>query len=115
MTPKPSAALRYTTMRLGIFILCFVVLAGLVRLRVLPSGLGDSNYLWVLLLALVVSMPLSLVLLRRQRDEMSAQIVGRMDRAKERLDANRGMEDEAVDEAEDETADAAERRNESQQ
>ncbi|WP_407706555.1 DUF4229 domain-containing protein [Streptomyces scopuliridis] len=80
-------------MRLGIFAGCFVVVAGLVQFGVLPKGLGDSNFIWVLLLAIVISAPLSFVLLRKQRDEMSAQIVGKVDDAKSRLEANRAQED----------------------
>lgn len=55
---------RYTALRFGLIVACFGVIWGLVRLRVLPAGLGDSNYLWVALLALIVSAPLSWVLLR---------------------------------------------------
>ncbi|MFC7220308.1 DUF4229 domain-containing protein [Streptomyces polyrhachis] len=91
--PTGRPAVRYTLMRLGIFAGCFVVVAGLVRLRVLPAGLGDSNYLWVLVLAIVVSAPLSFVLLRRQREEMAAQIAARVERAKGSLAANRAQED----------------------
>ncbi|WP_437109940.1 DUF4229 domain-containing protein [Streptomyces scopuliridis] len=80
-------------MRLGIFAGCFVVVAGLVQFGVLPKGLGDSNFIWVLLLAIVISAPLSFVLLRKQRDEMSAQIVGKVDGAKSRLESNRAQED----------------------
>ncbi|MFF4173713.1 DUF4229 domain-containing protein [Streptomyces sp. NPDC001744] len=85
--------LRYTVLRLGIFAGCFLALWGLVTVGVLPRGLGDSNLLWVLVLAIVVSAPLSFVLLRRQRDEMSVEIVEKVDRAKGRLDANRAQED----------------------
>ncbi|MEV6330808.1 DUF4229 domain-containing protein [Streptomyces sp. NPDC051909] len=87
--------LRYTLMRLGIFAGSFLALWGLVYVGVLPRGLGDSNFLWVLLLSLVISAPLSFVLLRRQRDEMSIQIVEKVDRAKGRLEANRSAEDAA--------------------
>ncbi|MFE9885371.1 DUF4229 domain-containing protein [Streptomyces scopuliridis] len=80
-------------MRLGIFAGCFVVVAGLVQFGVLPKGLGDSNFIWVLLLAIVISAPLSFVLLRKQRDEMSAQLVNKVDDAKSRLEANRAQED----------------------
>ncbi|MEV4975896.1 DUF4229 domain-containing protein [Streptomyces scopuliridis] len=90
---KTSATIRYTAMRLGIFAGCFVVVAGLVQFGVLPKGLGDSNFIWVLLLAIVISAPLSFVLLRKQRDEMSAQIVGKVDGAKSRLESNRAQED----------------------
>ncbi|MFE3328609.1 DUF4229 domain-containing protein [Streptomyces sp. NPDC059176] len=90
---KTSATLRYTLMRFGIFAGCFLVLWGLVYLRVLPRGLGESNLLWVLVLSVLLSAPLSLVLLRKQRDAMSEQIVAKVDRAKSRLDANRASED----------------------
>ncbi|MFF3321206.1 DUF4229 domain-containing protein [Streptomyces sp. NPDC002889] len=93
---KTSAALRYTTLRLAIFVGCLVFVGGLVQLGVLPKGLGDSNFVWVVLLALVLSAPLSFVLLRKQRDAMSEQIVGKVDRAKSRLEANRTQEDGAA-------------------
>ncbi|MFM9369222.1 DUF4229 domain-containing protein [Streptomyces sp. Da 82-17] len=93
MAPKPSATVRYTAMRLGIFAACFFAIWGLVYIGVLPRGLGDSNLLWVLVLAIVVSAPLSFVLLRGQREEMSEQIAGKVDRAKSRLADNRSMED----------------------
>ncbi|MFE2845133.1 DUF4229 domain-containing protein [Streptomyces scopuliridis] len=80
-------------MRLGVFAGCFVVVAGLVQFGVLPKGLGDSNFIWVLLLAIVISAPLSFVLLRKQRDEMSAQLVNKVDDAKTRLESNRTRED----------------------
>ncbi|MDI3407575.1 DUF4229 domain-containing protein [Streptomyces cavernicola] len=93
MAPKPSATVRYTAMRLGIFAACFFAIWGLVYAGVLPRGLGDSNLLWVLVLAIVVSAPLSFVLLRGQREEMSVQIVDSVDRAKSKLAENRSMED----------------------
>ena len=85
--------LRYTLMRLGIFAGSFLALWGLVYVGVLPRGLGDSNLLWVLLLSIVISAPLSFVLLRKQRDAMSEQIVAKVDRAKDRLESNRSQED----------------------
>ncbi|MFB6633442.1 DUF4229 domain-containing protein [Streptomyces sp. NPDC056362] len=85
--------LRYTLMRLGIFAGCFLALWGLVYVGVLPRGLGDSNLLWVLVLSIVISAPLSFVLLRKVRDDASAEIVAKVDRAKGRLDANRSQED----------------------
>ncbi|MFH8840869.1 DUF4229 domain-containing protein [Streptomyces sp. NPDC017868] len=85
--------LRYTLMRLGIFAGCFLALWGLVYAGVLPRGLGDSNLLWVLVLSIVVSAPLSFVLLRKVRDEASAEVVAKVERAKGRLDANRSQED----------------------
>ncbi|WP_327681456.1 DUF4229 domain-containing protein [Streptomyces sp. NBC_00467] len=96
MSAKTSAAIRYTTLRLAIFIGCFLAVGGLVQIGALPKGLGDSNFVWVVLLALLISAPLSFVLLRKQRDAMSEQIVTKVDHAKARLDANRSQEDGAV-------------------
>ncbi|WP_328671713.1 DUF4229 domain-containing protein [Streptomyces sp. NBC_00322] len=96
MPAKSTAAIRYTTLRLAIFIGCFVAVGGLVQVGALPKGLGDSNFVWVVLLALVLSAPLSFVLLRKQRDAMSEQIAGTVDRTKARLEANRSQEDGAV-------------------
>ena len=90
---KPSATIRYTLMRLSIFVGCLAVVAVAVNYGVLPSGLGGSNIMWIILLALLLSAPLSYVLLRKQRDEMSAQIAPKIDRAKARLAANQDQED----------------------
>ncbi|MFE5534414.1 DUF4229 domain-containing protein [Streptomyces sp. NPDC056492] len=86
-------------MRLGIFVGCLVLVAVLVNVGWVPAGLGEANPVWVVLLALVISAPLSFVLLRKQRDEMSAQISGRVAGAKEKLAANRSQEDAADDAA----------------
>ncbi|GAA3223423.1 DUF4229 domain-containing protein [Streptomyces sp. XM83C] len=91
--------LRYTLMRLGIFVGCFVVVWGLVYSGVVPRGLGDSNGMWVLLLSLVISAPISFVVLRKERDRASEQIVQKVDRVKANLDANRSQEDVADDAA----------------
>ncbi|MEU8027703.1 DUF4229 domain-containing protein [Streptomyces sp. NPDC049099] len=90
--------LRYTLMRLGIFAGCLVVVWGAVYSGIFPRGFGDSNFLWVLLLALVLSAPISWVVLRKERDRASVQIVDRVDRMKANLDANRSQED-GVDDA----------------
>ncbi|OON78383.1 DUF4229 domain-containing protein [Streptomyces tsukubensis] len=89
--------LRYTLMRLGIFVGCFVVVWGLVYAGALPKGLGDSNYLWVLLLALVISAPISFIVLRKERDRASERIIRRVDTAKVRLEENRSQEDRVDD------------------
>jgi hypothetical protein len=93
--------LRYTAMRAALFVACFLVIWGLVYLRVLPAGLGTSNLLWVMLLALVISAPLSYVLLRGARDEASMQVVQRVDRTRQAIANQAGMEDEADDAAHD--------------
>ncbi|MEY9993391.1 hypothetical protein ABIE67_005423 [Streptomyces sp. V4I8] len=91
--------LRYTLMRLGIFAGCLVVVWGLVYSGVAPRGLGDSNGMWIILLALVISAPISFVVLRKERDRASVQIVQRVDRVKANLEASRSQEDDVVDEA----------------
>lgn len=91
--------LRYTLMRLGIFVGCLVVVWGLVYSEIVPRGLGASNGMWVVLLALVISAPISFVVLRKERDRASVQIVERVDRAKANLEANRSQEDAEVDAA----------------
>ncbi|MFD5859519.1 DUF4229 domain-containing protein [Streptomyces chartreusis] len=91
--------LRYTLMRLGIFVGCLVVVSGLVYSGLAPRGLGDSNGMWIVLLALVLSAPISFVVLRKERDRASVGIVQRVDRMKANLEANRSQEDDAVDEA----------------
>ncbi|MFI6205435.1 DUF4229 domain-containing protein [Streptomyces sp. NPDC051041] len=91
--------LRYTLMRLGIFAGCLVVVWGLVYSGLAPRGLGDSNGLWIVLLALLISAPISFVVLRKERDRASEQIVRRVDRAKANLQANRSQEDVADDAA----------------
>ncbi|WP_431944798.1 DUF4229 domain-containing protein [Actinacidiphila sp. bgisy167] len=89
--------LRYSLMRLGLFAACFLVIWGLVYVRVLPAGLGDSNLLWVMLLALVVSAPLSFVVLRGVREQASVQVASRVERTKANLAASAAQEDEADD------------------
>ena len=94
MSSMSRATLRYTLMRVGVFAGCLVVAAVLSYTGVFPEGLGRANPLWVLLLALVLSAPLSFVLLRKQREAMSEQIAPRVERAKSRLASNRSMEDD---------------------
>lgn len=90
---KPSAMIRYTALRLLIFVGCFFVSGIAVHFGLVPAGLGGSNFVWVVLLGLLLSAPLSYVVLRKQRDEMSEQIISTVDRTKARLDANRTRED----------------------
>lgn len=90
---------RYTLMRLGVFAGCLLVVWGLVYSGVFPRGLGDSNGMWIVLLALLISAPISFVVLRGVRDRASVQIVERVDRMKANLEANRSQEDAEVDAA----------------
>ncbi|WP_217235298.1 DUF4229 domain-containing protein [Streptomyces sp. AC555_RSS877] len=91
--------LRYTLMRLGILVGCLVVVWGLVYSGVVPRGLGDSNGMWIILLSLVLSAPISFVVLRKERDRASVKVVQKVERMKSNLDANRSQEDVADDTA----------------
>jgi hypothetical protein len=91
--------LRYTLMRLGVFVGCLVVVWGAVYSGIAPRGLGNSNGLWVVLLALLISAPISFVVLRKERDRASVQVAQRVDRMKANLDASRSQEDVADDTA----------------
>ncbi|WNI17168.1 DUF4229 domain-containing protein [Actinacidiphila sp. ITFR-21] len=90
---------RYTALRFGLIVVCFGVIWGLVELRLLPAGLGDSNFLWVALLALIVSAPLSWVLLRGAREQAALKVSQRVERTRLNLAASAGQEDEADDAA----------------
>ena len=70
--------------------------AALAYVGVLPESFGAANPLWIALLAIIVSAPVSYVVLRRQRDALSQQIVPRIEHAKGLLRANQSMEDDAV-------------------
>ncbi|GGR73709.1 membrane protein [Streptomyces aureoverticillatus] len=91
--------LRYTLMRLGVFAGCFLVVWGLVYSGIVPRGLGGSNLLWVALLSLVISAPISFVLLRKERDRASEKVVAKVDNVKASLERNRTQEDVADDAA----------------
>ncbi|MFH9981313.1 DUF4229 domain-containing protein [Streptomyces sp. NPDC017179] len=91
--------LRYTLMRLGIFVGCLVVVWGLVHSGLAPRGLGGSNGLWIATLALVISAPISFVALRKERDRASVQVARRVDRMKANFEATAGQEDLADDRA----------------
>ncbi|MEU8551158.1 DUF4229 domain-containing protein [Streptomyces roseoverticillatus] len=93
MSSQKYASLRYTALRFALLIGCFAVVYALCYAHVIPLGVGNSNLMWMVLLALVLSAPLSWVLLRKQRDAMSVQIVERVDRAKAAISANAGQED----------------------
>lgn len=94
------ATMVYTMMRLGLFVGCFFLLSVLAWVGVIPEGIGTSNPLWLFALAILISAPLSLVLLRKQRDAMSETIVPKVERAssnfKGRLENNRGREDDVA-------------------
>ncbi|MET8539531.1 DUF4229 domain-containing protein [Kitasatospora sp. NPDC004799] len=98
---KSHATLRYTSMRVSIFLGCLLVALLLGHFRVIPVS-GEAGMVFLFLLAAVASAPLSYALLSKQRDEMSAQISGKVtgmrSRTAERIAAQNAEED-AADEA----------------
>ncbi|MGW6143333.1 DUF4229 domain-containing protein [Streptomyces sp. NPDC055144] len=91
--------LRYTLMRFGIFVGCFLAVWGLASTGIVPRGAGSSYFLWIALLGLVISAPISYVVLRKERDRASVKIVERVDRTKANYERNRTQEDLADDAA----------------
>jgi hypothetical protein len=103
--PTAHATLRYTSMRVTVFLGCFLVCWLLALAHIIPVA-GASGAVFLLFIAAVVSAPLSFVLLSKQRDAMSAQIVNGVQRRRQssprvrlrdRIAAQNAAED-AVDE-----------------
>lgn len=96
MSVKPHPALRYTALRIGIFLACLLVLWLLAYARVLPVA-GATGAVLLLALAALISAPISYVLLSGERDAMSERIVNRVERAKRQIAESRSREDAADD------------------
>jgi inner membrane protein involved in colicin E2 resistance len=80
-TPRPGRAFAvYSALRLGLLVVCFVLL----RLIV-----GDDNLLLVVGAAVLLSALLSLVLLRRQRDAFTSASMARADQRRAERQARR--------------------------
>ncbi|NJQ07025.1 DUF4229 domain-containing protein [Streptomyces lonarensis] len=86
-------------MRVGIFVACLAVVTGLGHFGLIPAGIGTSNPLWLIALAILISSPISFIVLSRQREAMSEQVGGAVVRTRQRLHANRTMEDDVDDAA----------------
>ncbi|QMU79993.1 DUF4229 domain-containing protein [Streptacidiphilus sp. PB12-B1b] len=92
-------------MRTSIFGACFVIALVLAHFGILPVTAGVSGVFLLLLLAGIVSAPLSYVVLSKQRDAMSAQITDTIQKRqarprsmKSRFAADAAAED-AIDDA----------------
>ncbi len=93
---RTHPTLRYTLLRFGLFVVAVVVLRLLVALGVLPLD-GASGGVVLLGLAVLISAPLSYLLLGRQRDAMAAAISARVARIRDGIDASARSEDEDED------------------
>lgn len=85
----------YTGARVGLFLGAFGVVWLIIFHWVAWSA---SSVLWTALVAMVVSMAMSLVVLRGLREKLSTEIAARADRAKAAFDAQRAVEDDDEDE-----------------
>ncbi|WP_035846526.1 DUF4229 domain-containing protein [Kitasatospora azatica] len=101
MSSKSHATLRYTSLRASIFLACLLVFTLLGHFGIIPV-VGATGFVFLVLLAGLVSAPISYVVLSKQRDEMSEQIVGKVStlkaRTKQRI-ADQNAEEDAADEA----------------
>lgn len=99
---KSHATLRYTSMRASIFLACLLVTTLLGHFGIIPV-VGATGFVFLVLLAGLVSAPISYVVLSKQRDEMSAQVVGKVasmrSRTATRIAAQNAEEDAADDAA----------------
>ncbi|MFE6053677.1 DUF4229 domain-containing protein [Kitasatospora sp. NPDC056446] len=104
---KSHATLRYTSMRVSIFLGCLLVALLLGHFGIIPVS-GEAGMIFLFLLAAVASAPLSYALLSKQRDAMSAQLSGKLSgvrsRTAERIAAQNAEEDAADDAARAATA-----------
>ncbi|MEU6231847.1 DUF4229 domain-containing protein [Kitasatospora sp. NPDC047058] len=101
VSSKSHATLRYTSLRVSLFLGCLLVMLLLGHFQVIPVR-GELGVVFLFLLAAMTSAPLSYALLSKQRDAMSAQIAGKVSglrsRTAERI-ATQNAEEDAADEA----------------
>jgi hypothetical protein len=83
------ATLRYTSMRVTIFLACFLVCWLLALVHIIPVA-GASGAVFLLLIAAVVSAPISYVVLNKQRNAMSQQITTGVQRVRKKRDSRPG-------------------------
>ncbi|GAA2743174.1 MULTISPECIES: DUF4229 domain-containing protein [Kitasatospora] len=101
MSSKKYATLRYTSLRASIFLGCLLIALLLGHYGILPVA-GSTGVVFLVLLAGLVSAPLSYVLLSKQRDAMSEQIVGRVESMRTKTTqriAAQNAEEDALDDA----------------
>lgn len=94
MTRALNPTVRYSLLRLGLFLACAaVVWVVFALLDITGSGSG----ILIVGIALALSGVISFKVLGRHRDEVSAQLYARVERAKARIDDDASAEDEALD------------------
>lgn len=91
------AALRYTTLRLTLFLGALVLVWGIAKIFNMDLS-SQLSKLSLLAVALVLSSAVSLVVLSKQRDAMSAGLIARSQRLSKRLNTAAAFEDDDEDE-----------------
>ena len=87
------AALRYTTLRLGLFLAALAVVWVIAKITGMDLN-SQTSKLSLLAVAIFVSSAVSFVVLSKQRDAMSAGIVARSQKLSQKLDQAASFEDE---------------------
>ena len=95
----PHAALRYTTLRLALFLCALVLVWGIAKIFDMDLS-SQLSKLSLLAVALLLSSAVSFVVLSKQRDAMSAGLVARSERLSKRLNNAATFEDDDEDEDE---------------
>jgi hypothetical protein len=108
MSVPRHVVLRYTTLRLAIFVGVLIVLR--VVVAVADIKFTGATALYVMMFALLISGAISFFALNKQRDAMSEVVSNRASRMQQRYRASAAMEDDEDDEDDDQPAAATERR-----
>ena len=87
--------LVYTGLRIGLFVLVWVVLTGIAA----AFGAGVDAVLWLLIAAALISSMLSLKLLAGPREEFARSVQARAERATEKFEELKAKEDTPEDRA----------------
>jgi Protein of unknown function (DUF4229) len=87
------AALRYTTLRLALFVVALGVVWVIARIADMDLN-SQTSKLSLLAVAILLSSAVSFVVLSKQRDAMSAGLVARSQKLSQKLDRAASFEDE---------------------
>ena len=87
------AALRYTTLRLALFVVALGVVWVIAKLADMDLN-SQTSKLSLLAVAILLSSAVSFVVLSKQRDAMSAGLVARSQKLSQKLDRAASFEDE---------------------
>jgi uncharacterized protein DUF4229 len=95
------AALRYTTLRLALFLGALVLVWGVAKVFSMDLS-SQLSKLSLLAVALLLSSAVSFIVLSKQRDAMSAGLVSRSEKLSKRINTAASFEDDDDDDDDDE-------------